>query len=359
VPLEPRAAVAEFDQDGKLTVWTATQNPMRVKQELQEALELPPEKVRVIVPDFGGGFGGKHTGECAVEAARIAREAKKPVSLRWSRREEFQWASFRPAALILCEAGLDAKNTLDSWHYVNVNSGGSGLSSPYRCANKQQDYVESSDPPLRHGSYRALAATANHFARESFVDELAHSLGEDPLAFRLRHLEDQRILNVLNAAARKFDWSRRNEEKNWGRGVGLACGTEKNSVVAACVEIDIHPQTRQIRVLEVCQAYECGKIMNPSGLMAQVQGAILQGLGPALWEAIEFKEGVVTNGRLSDYRVPRFADVPRLDIELLDRPDLPSVGAGETPIIAIAPAIANAVFHATGQRVRTMPIRLA
>lgn len=358
VPLEPRAAVAEWDADGKLTVWTATQNPLRVRGELQEAFGLSPQQVRVIVPDFGGAFGGKHTGECAVEAARIAREAKKPVSLRWSRREEFQWASFRPAALILCEAGLDAANALDSWHFVNINSGGAALNAAYRCANKQQDFVESTDPPLRHGSYRALAATANHFARESFMDELAHLAGEDPLAFRLKHLEDERIANVLKAAAEKFDWTRRSAEKNPSRGVGLACGTEKNSVVAACVEVEIDPQTREIRVLEVCQAFECGKIMNPPGLLAQVNGAIVQGLGPALWEAIEFKDGIVSNGRLKNYRVPRFSDVPKLDTVLLDRPDLPSAGGSETPIVAVAPAIANAVFHASGQRVRTMPIRM-
>lgn len=358
VPLEPRAAVAEWDEAGKLTVWTATQIPMRVRGELQQAFNLSPEQVRVIVPDFGGAFGGKHTGESAVEAARIARAAKRPVSLRWTRDEEFQWAAFRPAALIQADARLEADGTIADWFFVNVNSGGSGLASPYRSARKQETFVESTAPPLRHASYRALAATANHFARESFIDELANQAGVDPLAFRLKLLDEPRMIDVLNAAARRFDWASRCVECGGSRAVGLACGTEKGSFVAACAEVEVDERTKAIRAPYVVMAYECGKILNPLGLKAQVNGAILQSLGPALWERIELRGGVVTNGNLRDYRVPRFADVPKIDLELLDRPDLPSVGAGETPIVALAPAIANAVFRATGQRVRSMPIRL-
>lgn len=352
-PLEPRAAVAEW-QDSRLVVWTATQNPFRVKNELQQAFRLAGGDVRVIVPDFGGGFGGKHTGECAVEAARLAKGAGVPVKLVWTREEEFRWAYFRPAALILAEAGLSADGMIGAWHFINVNSGGSGLRTPYRCGPKNEQYVESTAPPLRHGSYRGLAATANHFAREVFIDELADLAGENPLAFRLKHIGDPRLSAVLKAATEMFDWAGRSADPKTP--VGLACGIEKGSYVANCVEVAIDGE--QVKAKRVAVAYECGKIQNPTGLMAQVKGAVLQGLGPALFEQIVLKDGQVANPRFSEYRVPRFGDVPQLDVNLLDRPDLPSVGAGETPIVGIAPAIANAVARVTGKRVRSMPVRL-
>jgi isoquinoline 1-oxidoreductase len=356
-PLEPRAAVAEWT-DGKLTVWTATQNPFNVRSELARAFRLGEDAVRVIIPDFGGGFGGKHSGETAVEAARLAQTAGRPVSLQWTRQEEFTWAYFRPAAVINVVGGLDKDGAISSWFFVNINSGGSALESPYKIANSKSQYVEST-PPLRHGSYRALASTANNFARESFMDELAAAAGRDPLEFRLAHLENGRLRAVLEEAARKFDWPKRSAEKNPNVGVGLACGTEKGSYVAACVEVEIDPDKHSYKVRRVCQAYECGKILNPKGLLAQVEGAIIQGLGPAMREQIEFEGGRITNAAFSKYHVPRFEDVPALEIHLLDRPDLPSVGAGETPIIAVAPAIANAIAQATGERIREMPIRMA
>jgi isoquinoline 1-oxidoreductase len=356
-PLEPRAAVAEWEQ-GKLTVWTATQNPTRVREELAAAFSMAVHSVRVIVPDFGGGFGGKHTGETAVEAARLAKAAGRPVSVRWTREEEFQWASFRPAALIVAEAGLNADGSIASWMFTNVNSGAAGLKSPYRAGKKQEKHVECASPPLRHGSYRGLAATANHFAREAFIDELAAAAGSDPLAWRLAHLDEPRVVNVLKAVTEGFGWAKAYANRQPNIGVGLACGTEKGSFVAACAEIAIDPASKSIRVTRVRQAFECGTIQNPSGLLAQVQGAIVQGLGPALWEAIAFDGGQVTNGSFAKYRVPRFSDVPAIEVDLLDRPDLTSIGAGETPIVAIAPAIANAVFHATGKRCFEMPIQL-
>jgi isoquinoline 1-oxidoreductase subunit beta len=354
-PLEPRAAVAEWT-DGHLSVWTGTQNPFGVRSELMRAFHLPEDRVRVIVPDFGAAFGGKHTGEVAVEAARLAQAAGKPVSLRWTREEEFTWAYFRPAAAIEIEAGLDAHGKLTSWHYVNINSGNAALESPYRIAENQSRYVPSK-PPLRHGSYRGLAATANNFARESFMDELAAAAGADPLEFRLAHLDNPRLRAVLEAAAEKFDWKARAKTKSPNAGIGLACGTEKGSYVAACVEIQIARQN-QIRVRRVTETFECGAIVNPDNLLKQVQGAIIMGLGPALREEVRFENGEIQTVSFRSYPVPRYEDVPQLDIHLLNRPDLASAGAGETPIICIAPAIANAVFQLTGKRVRAMPIRL-
>ncbi|MCX6926882.1 MAG: molybdopterin-dependent oxidoreductase [Verrucomicrobia bacterium] len=356
-PLEPRAAVAEW-VDGKLTVWTGTQNPFGCRSELARAFHLGEDQVRVIVPDFGGGFGGKHTGEAGIEAARLARAAGHPVSLRWTRREEFTWAYFRPAAVIQIEAGLDDKSRLTCWHFISINPGGAGIETPY-LAGKHRSQSVRSESPLRQGSYRCLAATANNFARECFMDELAAAGGVDPLDFRLAHLEHPRLRAVLETAAQRFGWRERIKQKNPKVGVGLACGTEKGSYVAACAEIEIDSSGKQIAVRRVCEVFDCGPILNPANILSQVQGAIIMGLGPALREEIAFEHGEVLNPSFRRYQVPRFADVPELDIHFLNRPDQDSAGAGETPIIAIAPAIGNAVFQATGLRVRSMPIRLS
>jgi isoquinoline 1-oxidoreductase len=354
-PLEPRAAVAEWEE-GKLTVWAGTQNPFGHRSELTRAFHLTADQVRVLVPDFGAGFGGKHTGEASVEAARLAKAAGKPVSLRWTREEEFTWAYFRPAAVILAEAGLDARGTITSWHFLNINSGPSAVETPYKLEKHRSRFI-SSAPPLRQGSYRALAATANNFARECFMDELAAAAKADPLEFRLAHLENLRLRAVLGTVAKRFDWKSRVAKRNSNVGVGLACGTEKGSYVAACVEIGLDGGKLSVR--DVCEVFECGVILNPDNLQKQVHGAIIMGLGPALREEMRFENGQMLTASFRKCPVPRFEDVPRLDIHLLDRPDLASAGGGETPIIAIAPAIANAVFHATGTRVRSMPIRLA
>jgi len=355
-PMEPRAAVAEW-KDGRLTVWTGTSNPFSVRDQLAQTFRLKTDQVRVIVPDMGGGFGGKHTGEAAIEAARLAKEAGKPVKVRWTRAEEFMWAYFRPAALIDVEAGLDDAGNLTAWDFTNYNSGGAALDTPYRISPKQTRFVQC-EAPLRQGSYRALASTANNFARESFMDEMAASAGKDPLAFRLAHLDNVRIRDVLTAAAQKFGWEERRKNRREGRGIGLSCGTEKNSVVAACAEVEVDRKTGMPRLVEICQAFECGPVLNPLGLRSQVEGCILMGLGAALREEIQFENGLLKNGRFGGYRVTRFRDVPKVDVVLLDRKDSEPVGAGETPIIAVAPAMANAVFDSTGVRVRSLPIRV-
>ncbi len=205
-PLEPRAAVAEWDGD-KLTVWTGTQRPFAVRDALAEAFNIPAANVRVIQPDMGGGYGGKHTGEAAVEAARLAKAAGKPVKLEWTRREEFTWAYFRPAGLIEIRAGARRDGTLLAWEYHNYNSGNAGIGTPYNVPNQIIQY-HPANSPLRQGSYRSLAAAANQFARESAMDSLAHAAQIDPLEFRLKNLTDARLRAVFQAAAEKFGWGR-------------------------------------------------------------------------------------------------------------------------------------------------------
>ncbi|HXE13332.1 MAG TPA: molybdopterin cofactor-binding domain-containing protein [Bryobacteraceae bacterium] len=350
-PLEPRAAVAEF-RDGNLTVWTGTQRPFGVRSELAEALQMDEKNVRVLMPDTGSAYGGKHSGECAVEAARIAKAVGKPVKLIWTREEEFTWAYFRPAGIVDVRSEIDRDGTLRKWEFHNYLSGGSGIRTPYEVPDKQEQFHEI-DSPLREGSYRGLASTANNFARESHMDELAAAARMDPLEFRLKNLKNDRLRAVLKVAADRFGWHERKPSAT--RGFGLSCGVEKGGYVGCCAEIALGPG-KQLRVERVVEAWECGAVVNPEHLKNQVEGAIVMGLGGALFEAIDFAGGKILNSRLSKYRVPRFSDVPKIELILIDRKDIPSAGAGETPIIGIAPAIANAIFSATGKRIRSMPI---
>jgi isoquinoline 1-oxidoreductase len=351
-PLEPRAAVAEWTGD-KVTVWTGTQRPFAVRDEVAAALRIPSDRVRVIVPDTGAAYGGKHTGDAAVEAARLAKAAGKPVKVGWTREDEFTSAYLRPGGLIEVRSGARKDGTLVAWEFHNYNSGPAAIGTPYDVANQKIQFhpVKS---PLRQGSYRGLAATANHFARESHMDELAHELGMDPLAFRLKNLSDARLKAVFEAAADKFGWAKR--AKAPGHGFGIAGGVEKGGYTALCAEVETDEKSKRVRIRRVVAAFECGAVVNPNGLRNQVEGAVIQGIGGALFEAIRFENGKILNPHFAQYRLPRFTDMPRIDVVLLDRKDLPSAGAGETPIVGIAPAVASGIFDATGERRRAMPL---
>jgi len=302
---------------------------------------------------MGSGYGGKHTGEAAVEAARLAKAAKKPVKVVWTREEEFTWAYFRPGGVIDISAGAKKDGTLTAWEAHNYNSGASSLGVPYEVANKTSAF-HAADSPLRQGSYRGLAATANHFARESHMDDLAHALQIDPLAFRLKNLKHERLRGVLEAAAKQFGWG--NAKPAEGHGFGIALGTEKGSFVAACVEVTADVKTGRVKVVRVVTAFDCGAMLNPEHLKNQIEGAAMMGLGGALYEAIQFANGKILNPNLGGYRVARFADTPAFETVLVDRKDVASAGAGETPIVAIAPAVGNAIFNATGIRLRSLPM---
>jgi nicotinate dehydrogenase subunit B len=349
-PLEPRAAVAEW-KNGKLTVWTGTQRPFAVRDELAQAFHLSEDDVRVIVPDTGAAYGGKHTGEAAVEAARLAKAAGTPVKLVWSRVEEFTWACFRPAGVIDISSGVKPDGTLVFWEYDNYNSGPSAMRTPYEVANQRITF-HPADAPLRQGSYRSLAAAANHFARESHMDELAHELNMDPLDFRLKNLKSDRLRAVFEAAAGRFGW--RTQTRPPGHGFGIAGGVEKGGYIATCAEVTI--KDGAVRVVRVAEAFDCGAVVNPQGLKNQISGAIVQGLGGALFESIRFENGRILNPHLAEYRVPRFSDAPQVEVVLVDRKDQPSMGAGETPLVGVAPAVANAIFAASGIRLRSLPL---
>ena len=351
-PLEPRAAVAEWNGD-KLTVWTGSQRPFAVADQLAEELRVPRQHVRVIIPDTGSAYGGKHTGECAVEAARLAKAAGKPVRLVWTREEEFTWAYFRPAGVIDVKASVGADGKVLTWEHDNYNSGPAAINTPYDIPNQRIEF-HPVNSPLRQGSYRGLAAPANFFARESAMDELAHLAAMDPLAFRLNNTSDPRLRAVLQAAAEKFGWGKQKSTPQ--RGFGIAGGTEKGSYVATCAEIEIARPGAPVRIARVVEAFDCAAVVNPNGLRNQIEGAITQAIGGAMFEAIRFENGRILNPHFSDYRVPRFRDLPEIEVVLVNRKDVPSAGAGETPNMGLAPAVANAIFAATGVRLRSLPL---
>jgi nicotinate dehydrogenase subunit B len=186
------------------------------------------------------------------------------------------------------------------------------------------------------------------------MDDLAHAANMDPLDFRLKNIADPRLRDVFQAASKSFGWRARKTKP--GQGFGIGGGIEKGGYVATCAEISTDDAGSAVRVVRVTTAFECGAIVNPDGLRNQIMGANIMGLGGALFEAMAFDGGRITNARFSRYRVPRFRDVPQMEIVLLDRKDIPSAGAGETPLVGLAPAIGNAIFNATGTRRTTLPL---
>jgi len=355
VPMETHAVLAAWEGE-RLTVWLGTQTPFRARESLAEALGLAPSNIHILVPSTGSGFGGKHAAELALGAARLAKAAGRPVRIVFTREEEFTQAYFRPMAVIDIRSGEQNDGTITAWQFRNLNAGASAARIPYNVPN-QKIGNQPVDSPLAQGPYRALAATANNFARESHIDELAARVGADPVEYRIRHLADERLADVLRAVVERAGWAPRAAEapRPTGRGRGIAVGTEKGGRVATFAEVSV-AEDRRLEILRIVTGFECGAIVHPSNLRNQVEGGTIMALGGALFEAIHFENGRVLNPRLSQYRVPRFRDAPPVEVVLIDRKDLPSQGGGESPIIAVAPAIANAIFDAVGSRLRSLPL---
>ncbi|MCI4372027.1 MAG: molybdopterin-dependent oxidoreductase [Thermoplasmata archaeon] len=355
VPMETHAVVASWEGD-HLTVWMGSQTPFRAREAVANALKIPPSRVRIVVPPTGSAFGGKHASDLAAGAARLALASGHPVRIVFTREEEFAQAYFRPMAVIDIRSGATKDGALTAWRFEDLNAGSAAARGPYRIPN-QKVGNQPSRSPLAQASYRGLAATANNFARESHIDEMAVRVGADPLEYRLRHLADDRLAAVLRAVAERAGWvaGTASHDPRPGRGRGLAIGLEKGGRVATYAEVQFH-EDRRIEVVRIVTGFECGAIVHPANLRNQVEGGTIMALGGALFEAIHFENGRILNPRLSEYPVPRFHDVPPIEVLLLDRRDLPSQGGGETPLIAVAPAIANAIFDATGQRLRSLPL---
>ncbi len=351
-PIEPHVALVSVEADG-VKAWVSAQTPFPHRDEIAEALGVDSTKVHVIVPRVGGGFGGKERADLAVAAARLSRAVKRPVLLSQNRAEEMTWNYFKPAALIDVRCGVDGSGRVQAWESDIYNCGGRGAEPPYGFPKRVRTLE--CDAPLDQGAWRGLAGSANTFAIECHIDEMAARLGVDPVEFRLRHLEnDPRLASAVKAAAEKYGWKSRAGQS--GRGVGFACASDAGSRVAEIVEIELERTTGVMRVNRIVAAMECGWVINPNGLTNQIQGAITMGLGMALREAVRYENGKILTDSFASYRIPTIKDTPVIESVLVENASHPPEGAGEPPIFPVAAAVANAFFDLTGKRIREIPL---
>ena len=356
-PMEPKAAVAVWEGD-HLTLWAGTQRPFGVRAEMAQRFGVPESQVRVITPDVGGGFGSKSYYPVGLEAARLARLAGRPVRVAWTREEETAWSTFRPAALIQVKSGFKNDGTIVAWEFTAHHAGERamigrrGSESPYDIPNKKV-IVAAAESPLRSGSYRSLGGAVNHFAREAHMDEIAAAAGVDPGELRLRHLSHPRFRRVLETAMDRFGWQPAKPPS--GKGVGLGIGLDVGSYVALCLEVDV--QGSEVKLSRVVSALDCGLVVNPEGAKNQMEGAIVMGMGTALYEAIDFENGRLLNSGFARYRVPRINNAPEIEVHFVGDATTPSTGAGEPGIVPMAGALSSAVFDKTGKRIRELPIQ--
>jgi len=377
--MEPEAALAIIGPDGG-KVWTATQFEMSAQREVAEALDLEPEQIEVIPTYLGGGFGRKIELEGipspAVEAARLSRAVGVPVHVGWDRFEEMRDGFVRPLTHHQLSAVLDDQGQIEALMHEQASGDAlfGGFPAPvgkvlgfdfgstrgaqilYAIANLDTT-VWRRQMPIPTGSWRGLGLMANVFAIESFIDELAHAAGADPLQFRLAHLPDdalgQRMGAVLQAVAEQAGWGK-SQPEGWAQ--GLACSNDGGTVVAEVAEISLDQDSGRIRVHRVVAAVDAGRTINPDGAAAQIEGSIVMGTSAALLEEIIVKDGRVQAGNFDRYPLIRMAEAPDVETILLEAPDGKPRGLGEPPIGPIAPAIGNALFALTGVRLRRLPM---
>ena len=356
--METHSALANFE-NGKMTVWASTQLPFRLRDVISKQLDLPPEKVRIIPPFLGGGFGGKGTEGPLVEAARLSKLTGRPVQMIWSREEEFFFDTFRPAAVIKIRSGVDASGKIVLWDYVIYGGGDREARQFYAVPNERTrasgGWMTQQDVhPFAVGAWRAPSNNSNSFARESHIDLMAAQLKIDPVQFRLNNLANPRMRRVLETAAEKFGW--KPAAGPTGRGVGVAIGTDVDSFVATMAEVEVDKSTFQVRVKRVLCVQDMGIVVNPEGARQQMEGCMTMGLGYSLTEQIHFKNGEILDRNFSSYEIPRFSWLPKIETVLIDNPNDPPSGGGEPAIITMGAVVANAVFDATGTRARQLPV---
>jgi nicotinate dehydrogenase subunit B len=383
----PSCAVAEV-QDGSLTVWASSGGVYPLRGALADLLGLPPEHIRVIHLEGAGAYGQNGSEDVAADAALLARETGRPVRVQWSRRDEFIGEPKAAPMVIEVSAGLDDQGSIVAWRYdvwspthTNRPRTARGLlagrevremreQTPPSAAtffggarNAPTNYALSdqrilmhgiADPPLRTSSMRSLGGAGNTFANESFMDELAHAAETDPLVFRLRHLEDPRARDVLEAAAQASGWGA-TLPAGEGRGVSFARYENDEAYVATVAHVTVDEATGAVRVRRIIVAHDCGMIVNPDGVRNQVEGNVVQALSRALKEEVRFDAGGQTTVDWESYPILTFSEVPGLEIVLISRPDEPALGAGEPATVTVAAAVANAIYAATGARLRRVP----
>ena len=374
-PMEHRTAVAEFAND-KLTVWTGTQDVTYVRNVLAKEFRMAIDNVIVIGCRVGGGFGGKTVCNVELEAALLARALKRPVKVQWTRADEFRETFHRPPSSHRIRAKLTPDGMLDVWHHA-FRSGHviftsaamgpmlqfatsfigdpgvvRGAIPPYGSSISRVEF-EDVRLPVHTGPWRGLGAAPNVWAIETAINELARKRGEDPVAFRRRIIMSRwpRLVRALDRVARLSDWSNRRSTPD--RGYGVACGIYKEMSYAAVVA-EVSRAGDEIQVTRLWCAHDCGMMINPDQVKAQVEGNLVWGIGMALREELTLTDGHIKQSSLVDYRVPRFSDVPDMVISLIDEGEAPS-GSGETVIVAATPAITNAISAMTGKAVTRLP----
>jgi isoquinoline 1-oxidoreductase len=358
-PIETHSATAQIE-DGKVTVWASSQAPFQVQRAVAAALGVPAEKVRIISRYVGGGFGGKTEADQGVEAARLAKITGKPVQVVYSRQEEFFYDRFRPAAVMKIRAGV-AGGKIVLWENQVFGAGDREANPFYDIPHKRVTSAGGwmgGNPagmnPFAVGAWRAPSVNSNTFARESHIDTLAMKAGIDPLEFRLNNLTNERVRRVLETAAKRFGWKAGHAPS--GRGAGMACGMYSNACNATMVEVVVNRGTGAVEVKRVVMALDEGLVVNPDGMRQQAEGCVIMGLGYSLAEEVRFRNGEVLDTNFDSYRIPRFSWVPKIEIVLVENPEMPALGGGEPPIIAMGAALANAIFDAVGVRVVQLPM---
>lgn len=382
--LGPSCAVAHF-HDGALTVWCSTQGVYPLRAALSDLLEMPAEQVRVIHMEGAGVYGQTGADDAAADAAVLAREMGVPVRVQWSREEEFAWEPKGPAMVMDVRGGLDEQGNIVAWDYqvwtpTHANrprraldflagqlirreprppsrvflGGERNAPTNYTLPNSRVTLHWLEQVPLRSSSLRTLGATANTFANESFMDELAAASGADPVEFRLRHLDDPRAREVITQAAHHAGWGSALPPGH-GRGIAFARYENEETYVATIAEVQVEESSGTVNVRRLIVAHDCGLIINPDGLRNQIEGNVIQSLSRALIEEVTFDDWRITSLDWQTYPILTFSQVPDVEIVLINRPEQPPTGAGEPATVTTAPAIANAIYHATGARVREVP----
>ncbi|MGB2907271.1 MAG: molybdopterin cofactor-binding domain-containing protein [Candidatus Aminicenantaceae bacterium] len=358
-PIETHTALAKTEGD-RIVVYASTQTPFPLKDQVAQAVGLPPEKIRIIPPFVGGGFGGKTANRQALEAARLAQLTGRPVQVAWTRAEEFFYDTFRPAAIVKIKGGIGDSGRISLWDYGVYFAGQRGAAHYYDIPHHRTTAFGSGwvGPPGSHpfatGAWRAPSNNTNTFARESHIDVLAAAAGVDPLEFRLKNLKDKRMRRVLEALAEKVGWKPAAAPS--GRGLGIATGIDAGTYVAHMAEVEVDKASGKIRVKHVVCVQEMGLCINPAGATIQMEGCITMGLGYALTEDIRFRGGDILDRNFDSYEIPRFSWLPQIETEILEDRQAPPQGGGEPAIIAMGAVIANAVYDAVGARVLRLPM---
>jgi nicotinate dehydrogenase subunit B len=353
-PMEPHSATAMIDGD-KITVWVSTQQPFPSQETIAREMNMPLEKVRIRTPFLGGGFGGKSAHRQAVEAAKLAKITGRPVVVAWTRQEEFFYDTFRPAAVVKVSSGTDKSGKITMWDFNTYYAGARGSDAIYDVPNVRiTDYGRGQVHPFATGAWRAPGNNTNTFARESQINIMAARAGIDQMEFRLRNLKDERMIDVLKAAAEKFGYTPAKSPS--GRGIGIACGEDVGTYVAHIAEIKVDEKTGHVQVTRVVAVQDMGQCANPQGATLQMEGCITMGLGYALTEEIKFEGGNIKDHSFDTYELPKFSWLPKIETVILDRMDQLPHGGGEPAIICMGAVVANAVFDATGARLYQLPM---